>query len=126
MSRRLEVRRRSSGPVVPVTKFKTLDEAVAIGNDTVYGLAGVWSRNIDNCCRVGRAIKAGRLLDELLSCVSGGRSIRRLQEIRLRPRTHKQMLDRYQRTKNVLVPRLWASLTGRTGLPACPSAEPRP
>jgi|HubBroStandDraft_1064217.scaffolds.fasta_scaffold19068_4 acyl-CoA reductase-like NAD-dependent aldehyde dehydrogenase len=72
MSRRLEVRRRSSGPVVPVTKFKTLDEAVAIGNDTVYGLAGVWSRNIDNCYRVGRAIKAGRLLDELLSVYPAG------------------------------------------------------
>jgi hypothetical protein len=32
------------GPAVSVTKFKTLEEAIEIGNDTVYGLgSGVWS-----------------------------------------------------------------------------------
>ncbi|MFM9500638.1 aldehyde dehydrogenase family protein, partial [Streptomyces galilaeus] len=50
------------GPVLSVTKFKTLDEAIAIGNDTVYGLgAGVWSRNVNNLYRVGREIQAGRV-----------------------------------------------------------------
>ena len=35
------------GPVLSVTKFKDLEEAIEIGNDTVYGLgAGVWSRNV--------------------------------------------------------------------------------
>ena len=34
------------GPVVSVTKFKDEDEALAIANDTLYGLgAGVWTRN---------------------------------------------------------------------------------
>ncbi len=33
------------GPVVSVTTFKTDDEALAIANDTLYGLgAGAWSR----------------------------------------------------------------------------------
>ncbi|MGB8761240.1 MAG: aldehyde dehydrogenase family protein, partial [Candidatus Sulfotelmatobacter sp.] len=50
------------GPVLSVTKFKTLEEAIEIGNDTVYGLgAGVWSRNGTNAYRVGREIKAGRV-----------------------------------------------------------------
>jgi aldehyde dehydrogenase len=50
------------GPVLSVTKFKTLEEAIEIGNDTVYGLgAGVWSRNGANCYRVGREIQAGRV-----------------------------------------------------------------
>jgi aldehyde dehydrogenase len=49
------------GPVLSVTKFKTLEEAIAIGNDTVYGLgSGVWSRNVNTLYRVGREIKAGR------------------------------------------------------------------
>src|SRR5262249_22360217 len=34
------------GPVVSVTKFKDDEEALAIANDTLYGLgAGVWTRN---------------------------------------------------------------------------------
>src|SRR5690606_16753670 len=34
------------GPVLAVTKFKDEDEALAIANDTLYGLgAGVWTRN---------------------------------------------------------------------------------
>src|SRR6202167_537151 len=48
------------GPVLSVTKFKDLDDAIRIGNDTVYGLgAGVWSRNANNQYRVGREINAG-------------------------------------------------------------------
>jgi aldehyde dehydrogenase len=50
------------GPVLSVTKFKTLEEAIEIGNDTVYGLgAGVWSRDVNNTYRVGREIQAGRV-----------------------------------------------------------------
>jgi len=50
------------GPVVSVTTFKTDDEALAIANDTLYGLgAGVWSRDANRCYRFGRAIQAGRV-----------------------------------------------------------------
>src|SRR5260370_4457731 len=50
------------GPVVSVTTFKTEDEALAIANDTLYGLgAGVWSRDANRCYRFGRAIQAGRV-----------------------------------------------------------------
>ena len=38
----------------------TLAEAVAIANDSAYGLhAGVWSRNLDRAVRVSRALQAG-------------------------------------------------------------------
>jgi aldehyde dehydrogenase len=50
------------GPVVSVTKFKDFDEAMAIANDTLYGLgAGVWSRDGGTAYRAGREIKAGRV-----------------------------------------------------------------
>ena len=75
------------GPVLSVTKFKTLEEAIEIGNDTVYGLgAGVWSRNGANAYRVGRGNQGRPRVDELLSPVSGGCGIRRLQAVGLRPR----------------------------------------
>ena len=37
------------GPVVSVTTYKDEEEALAIANDTLYGLgAGVWTRNINS------------------------------------------------------------------------------
>ena len=50
------------GPVLAVTTFRDEADALAIANDTVYGLgAGVWSRNGNTAYRMGRAIKAGRV-----------------------------------------------------------------
>lgn len=48
------------GPVVAVLPFSTVDEALALANDTNYGLAAtVWSKNIDVALRTARAIRAG-------------------------------------------------------------------
>jgi aldehyde dehydrogenase len=50
------------GPVLAVTTFKDEAEALAIANDTPYGLgAGVWSRDGSRAYRMGRNIKAGRV-----------------------------------------------------------------
>ncbi|HJV62882.1 MAG TPA: aldehyde dehydrogenase family protein, partial [Albitalea sp.] len=50
------------GPVLAVTTFKNEDEALAIANDTPYGLgAGVWTRDGSRAYRMGRAIQAGRV-----------------------------------------------------------------
>ncbi|OLU28631.1 aldehyde dehydrogenase family protein, partial [Pseudomonas sp. PA27(2017)] len=46
------------GPVVGVTTFKDEAEALAIANDTEFGLgAGVWTRDINRAYRMGRGIK---------------------------------------------------------------------
>ena len=48
------------GPVASVIRFKTLDEAIAIANDTEYGLAaGIWTRDLDRAHRLIREIQAG-------------------------------------------------------------------
>ena len=48
------------GPVAAVIPFSGADEAVAIANDTIYGLAaGVWTRDIDTAFRLVRDIEAG-------------------------------------------------------------------
>jgi len=50
------------GPVVSVTPFDTDDEAVALANDTIYGLAAsVWTQDIDRAITVAARIHAGSM-----------------------------------------------------------------
>ncbi|MBL0729617.1 aldehyde dehydrogenase family protein [Piscinibacter sp. HJYY11] len=48
------------GPVLSVLTFKTVDDAVALANSTLYGLsAAVWSSNFSTCLTAARRIRAG-------------------------------------------------------------------
>ena len=48
------------GPVLSVLTFKTTAEAIALVNDSEYGLsAGVWSESIHTCLEFARKVKAG-------------------------------------------------------------------
>ncbi|MEV6217330.1 aldehyde dehydrogenase family protein [Nocardia sp. NPDC051833] len=48
------------GPVLSVLKYDTVEEAIAIANDTEYGLsAAVWSRDNQRALEVARQIEAG-------------------------------------------------------------------
>jgi len=92
------------GPVVSVTTFKTDDEALAIANDTLYGLgAGVWSRDANRCYRFGRAIQAGRVWTNCYHAYPAHAAFGGYKQSGIGRETHKMMLDHYQQTKNMLV-----------------------
>ena len=92
------------GPVVSVTKFKDDDEALAIANDTLYGLgSGVWTRNGTRAYRFGRAIQAGRVWTNCYHLYPAHAAFGGYKQSGIGRETHKMMLDHYQQTKNMLV-----------------------
>ncbi|AKS34883.1 aldehyde dehydrogenase family protein [Mycolicibacterium goodii] len=50
------------GPVVTVLAFEDEADAIAVANDTTYGLSGsIWTDNVSRAIRVSRAVEAGNL-----------------------------------------------------------------
>jgi aldehyde dehydrogenase len=92
------------GPVLAVTTFKDEADALAIANDTIYGLgAGVWTRDGNTAYRMGRAIKAGRVWTNCYHLYPAHAAFGGYKESGIGRETHKVMLDHYQQTKNLLV-----------------------
>ena len=92
------------GPVVSVTTFKDEDEALAIANDTMYGLgAGVWTRDGTRAYRFGRNIEAGRVWVNNYHAYPAHAAFGGYKQSGIGRETHKMMLDHYQQTKNMLV-----------------------
>ncbi len=92
------------GPVVSVTTFKDFDDAIALANDTLYGLgAGVWSRDQNTCYRASRAIEAGRVWVNSYHLYPAHASFGGYKHSGIGRENHKMMLGHYQQTKNILV-----------------------
>ncbi|AVG15116.1 aldehyde dehydrogenase [Chromobacterium vaccinii] len=92
------------GPVVSVTTFKDRDEALAIANDTLYGLgAGVWTRDMNTAFFMGRHIEAGRVWTNCYHAYPAHAAFGGYKQSGIGRETHKMMLEHYQQTKNLLV-----------------------
>jgi aldehyde dehydrogenase len=92
------------GPVVSVTRFKDEEEALAIANDTLYGLgAGLWTRDGNRAYRFGRAIQAGRVWTNCYHAYPAHAAFGGYKQSGIGRENHKMMLDHYQQTKNLLV-----------------------
>ena len=92
------------GPVVSVTRFSDYGEALAIANDTLYGLgAGVWSRDGNTAYRAGRDIQAGRVWVNNYHAYPAHSAFGGYKSSGIGRENHAMMLDHYQQTKNLLV-----------------------
>ncbi len=50
------------GPVLAVLRYRTIEEAIALANGTMYGLAGgVWSNDPERAMNVARSLRAGTI-----------------------------------------------------------------
>ena len=92
------------GPVLAVTTFRDEAEALAIANDTMYGLgAGVWTRDTSKAFRMGRAIKAGRVWTNCYHLYPAHAAFGGYKVSGVGRENHKMMLDHYTQTKCLLV-----------------------
>ena len=92
------------GPVLAVTTFKDEAEALAIANDTAYGLgAGVWTRNGNLAYRMGRGIQAGRVWTNCYHVYPAGAAFGGYKVSGIGRENHRMMLEHYSQTKNLLV-----------------------
>ncbi|MGQ8364279.1 acetaldehyde dehydrogenase ExaC [Glaciecola sp. 1036] len=92
------------GPVISVCTFKDEAEALAIANDTEFGLgAGVWSRDMNTAYRMGRGIQAGRVWTNCYHMYPAHAAFGGYKKSGVGRETHKMALEHYQQTKNLLV-----------------------
>jgi len=92
------------GPVLCVTKFKDEAEAIAIANDTLYGLgAGVWTRDAHQLYQIPRAIKAGRVWVNCYHAYPAHAPFGGYKKSGFGRENHVMMLNYYRQTKNMLI-----------------------
>ncbi|UCX03370.1 acetaldehyde dehydrogenase ExaC [Shewanella glacialimarina] len=92
------------GPVISVTTFKDEAEALALANNSEYGLgAGVWTRDMNLAYRMGRKIEAGRVWTNCYHMYPAHAAFGGYKKSGVGRETHKVALNHYQQTKNLLV-----------------------
>jgi aldehyde dehydrogenase len=92
------------GPVLCVTKFKDEADAIAIANDTLYGLgAGVWTRDAHQLYQIPRAIKAGRVWVNCYHAYPAHAPFGGYKKSGFGRENHVMMLNYYRQTKNMLI-----------------------
>lgn len=92
------------GPVLSLIRFKDEEEALAIANDTVYGLgAGVWTKDVNRIQRLVKGIEAGRVWVNNYHAYPAHSPFGGYKESGYGRETHKMALSAYQQNKNAIV-----------------------
>jgi aldehyde dehydrogenase (NAD+) len=92
------------GPVLAIIPFETEAEAIAIANDTRFGLAaGIWSKDISRVMRVSRAIQAGSVWVNTYRALAAQAPFGGFKESGIGRERGEAGLFEYLTTKNVMI-----------------------
>ena len=92
------------GPVLATLKFKDPEDAVKIGNATMYGLAAaVWTRDVSKAHRIARAIKAGTVWVNTYNLYDPALPFGGFKESGFGRDQGRDALEKYTQTKSVWV-----------------------
>jgi aldehyde dehydrogenase (NAD+) len=92
------------GPVLSIIPFDTEEEAIAIANDTKYGLAsGVWTTNLPRAMRVSRDIRAGTVWVNTYRAVAVQAPFGGVKDSGFGRERGENALDEFTTTKNVMI-----------------------
>jgi aldehyde dehydrogenase (NAD+) len=92
------------GPVLAIIPFDTEDEAIALANDSRFGLAaGIWSRDISRVLRVSRGVLAGSIWVNTYRALAAQAPFGGFKESGIGRERGEAGLFEYLTTKNVMV-----------------------
>ena len=92
------------GPVLSIIPFDTEEEAIAIGNDTKYGLAaGVWTADVSRVMRMSRAMHAGTIWVNTYRAVAVQAPFGGVKDSGYGRERGEEVLNFYTSTKNVMI-----------------------
>jgi acyl-CoA reductase-like NAD-dependent aldehyde dehydrogenase len=92
------------GPVLATLRFDGADDAIAKGNDTVYGLAAaVWTRDVSKAHKVARALKAGTVWVNTYNLYDPALPFGGFKESGFGRDQGREALEKYTQTKSVWV-----------------------
>jgi acyl-CoA reductase-like NAD-dependent aldehyde dehydrogenase len=92
------------GPVASVLPFDDEDDAVALANDTEYGLSGsIWTRDVGRALRVARGVTAGNLSVNSHSSVRYSTPFGGMRQSGLGRELGPDALASFTETKNVFI-----------------------
>ena len=92
------------GPVLSIIPFDTEEDAIAIANNSKYGLAaGIWTNNLSRAMRVSRAVEAGTVWVNTYRASSAMAPFGGFKDSGFGKERGVAALDEFLRTKNVMI-----------------------
>lgn len=92
------------GPVLVVIPFDDEEEAIALANDSEFGLAGaVWTRNLNRAMRVARAVRTGTMWVNEYNLVPSHSPFGGYKKSGYGRDAHMMAMESYSQTKNIFI-----------------------
>ncbi len=96
------IREEVFGPVLTIERFFTEEEAIELGNDTTYGLAGaVWTADAERAHRVARRLRHRHGLDQRLQHLHPAGRMGGFKRSRIGRELGPSGLDEYREAKHI-------------------------